>query len=63
MEEKYDFYKHGQFTVELPKEKIRTIVQEIWITALGCGKKFILDSVVRNDLDGSYLLVYKQAEE
>ena len=62
MEENYDFYKHGRFTVELPQEKAKVFVNEIWITALGCGKKFILDSVVRNDVDGRYLLVYKQEE-
>ena len=62
MEEKYDFYKHGQLTVEVPQGKTKAIAQEVWITALGCSKKFILDSVIRNDIDATYLLVYKQEE-
>ncbi len=63
MEDKFKFYTHGQFSVEVPEEKIKLISTKIWINALGFNKSFILDSVTYYTCSKTYLVIYKQKEE
>ena len=55
-------YYHGQVCVEAPISW-RVINMDIWITAFGVGKKYILDSVIFCEERQRFLLTYKQWED